>query len=84
MTRPDYVRRLIAEELGQPEAGLPESLPIREAVSDSYALVELVIRLQEETGRHVSGEDMQGVLTVGDLVEIFADDRRKDLTGANQ
>jgi acyl carrier protein len=54
---------------------LPDALPIREAVVDSFALVELVIRLQEETGLQINGDDMRRVESVGDLISVFVDDQ---------
>ena len=74
MRKHDDIRRLVAVELDQPVDSLPDALPIREAVADSYALVELVIRLQEETGLQISGDDMRHVESVGDLISVFADD----------
>lgn len=83
MSERDEIRRLIATELGQPVHSLPDALPIRETVPDSFALVELVIRLQEETGVHINGEDMQGVVSVGDLVGVFVDGSREAVRGTH-
>ncbi|KPK60235.1 MAG: hypothetical protein AMJ59_07280 [Gammaproteobacteria bacterium SG8_31] len=82
MSQRDEIRRLIAAELGQTVHSLPDALPIREAVPDSFALVELVIRLQEETGVHINGDDMRGVVSVGDLVGVFVDGSREAVSGA--
>jgi acyl carrier protein len=73
--KPDDIRRLVAAQLDQPPESLPDALPIREAVVDSFALVELVIRLQEETGLQINGDDMRRVESVGDLISVFVDDQ---------
>jgi acyl carrier protein len=73
--KPDDIRRLVAAQLDQPLDSLPDALPIREAVVDSFALVELVIRLQEETGLQINGDDMRRVESVGDLISVFVDDQ---------
>ncbi|MDH3915700.1 MAG: acyl carrier protein [Chromatiales bacterium] len=75
MRKPDDIRRLVAAQLDQPLDSLPDALPIREAVVDSFALVELVIRLQEETGLQINGDDMRRVESVGDLISVFVDDQ---------
>ncbi|UCC14846.1 MAG: acyl carrier protein [Gammaproteobacteria bacterium] len=75
MRKPDEIRRLVAAQLDQPLDSLPDALPIREAVVDSFALVELVIRLQEETGLQINGDDMRRVESVGDLISVFVDDQ---------
>ena len=74
MIAPERIRTIIAAALGQPIECLPDSLPIGDAVPDSYAWVELVIGLQEEAGVQIGGEDMKTVVTVGDLIEVFARD----------
>ena len=42
-------------------------------VAESFALIETVIRLQEELGVRLVRNDPREVRTVGDLVNVFAD-----------
>ncbi|MHB1544876.1 MAG: acyl carrier protein [Gammaproteobacteria bacterium] len=49
-----------------PNARLHEDLDL-----DSIDAVDLVIKLQEITGRKVSHEDFKGVRTVGDLQRVI-------------
>ncbi|MEO8217376.1 MAG: acyl carrier protein [Acidobacteriota bacterium] len=44
---------------------------------DSFALVELLVRLQEEMQVRVFQEDLREVKTVGDLERVFAARRRE-------
>ena len=72
MSPRERLRADIARELGQAVGALPDALGVRDVVPDSYALVELVLRLQELTGVRLDGEAMSRVVTVGDLLEVFA------------
>ncbi|MGA9852073.1 MAG: acyl carrier protein [Gammaproteobacteria bacterium] len=49
-----------------PEARLNEDLDL-----DSIDAVDLIIKLQELTGRKVSPEDFKGVRTVGDVQRVI-------------
>lgn len=49
-----------------PEARLAEDLDL-----DSIDAVDMIIKLQEITGRKVSPEDFKGVRTVGDVQRII-------------
>ena len=42
---------------------------LSELVHDSFAYVELALTLQEESGVRLSQADLQGIRTVGDLVD---------------
>jgi len=54
----------------------PESLDRNTAIADldvdSFDLVDLLVRLQEELGVRIFQEDLAGVRTVGDLEAVFA------------
>jgi acyl carrier protein len=67
----ERLRAVIARELGQPVDALPDALSVRDAVPDSYALVELVLGLQERTGARIDGETMGEVVSVGDLLDVL-------------
>ena len=45
--------------------------PLRELVHDSFALVEVMVDLQEEFGLQLSQEDFADVVTVGDLTALI-------------
>ena len=66
-TARDTNHRLAAREAGD----VSDALPLRDLVADSFALVELVIALQDELGVRLSHEDLAHVDTVGDLVAVL-------------
>ena len=47
-------------------------LPIRELIVESFALIETVIRLQEDFGVRLTQQDLNDVVTVGDLERLVA------------
>ena len=71
MSDRERLRTVIARELGQQVDALPDALSVRDAVPDSYALVELVLGLQERTGTRIDGETMNHVVSIGDLLDVF-------------
>ena len=50
-------------------------VPVTSLVTDSFALVELSIHLQDETGVLLGHEDFEGVTTVRQLLHLFEMDR---------
>lgn len=62
----------IAEFTGRPAADLSDQTVLIELISESFALVEMMIELQEEFRvRFVAQDDLREVKTVGDLIRIF-------------
>jgi acyl carrier protein len=66
------VRTLIARSLRIPEHEVLEETLIKDLVEDSFALIDLVIDLQEELGVKLRQDDFRTVRTVGDLGCVLA------------
>ena len=49
---------------------IDKDLPIRELIVESFALIETVIRLQEDFGVRLTQQDLNNVVTVGDLEQL--------------
>ncbi len=67
----DQVRLAMATALGVSEKRMPADADLAELVSDSYRLVEMAIELQDDFDVILSQADLNGVTTVGDLVEVI-------------
>lgn len=63
----------VAQFLRLPPARLDAAAPLSSLLPSSFALVELVIRLQEEHRVRLVQEDLRGVVTVGDLARVVAE-----------
>jgi acyl carrier protein len=72
MRAPLQVKQLIAEFVKRDVATLDDGQVLRELVTDSFRLVELVMILQERLDVIVNQEDLAHVRTVGDLTAVFA------------
>ncbi len=64
------VREAIAEFLGRPPAEVAPDAELRDLVEESFVLVELVVELQEIFAIQLHGQDLQGVKTVRQLVDL--------------
>ena len=68
------VRRILAENLSVPEERVtPESRFQEDLDADSLDLVEAVLALEEEFGVSIPEEEMEGVATVGQAIQLVAD-----------
>lgn len=80
----DQLYRGVAEVLGQPRP-VPPDTPIAALPVDSFALVELVIDVQERYGVRFGHDDVRALRTVGDLARLvrarLAGDATVDLAG---
>jgi acyl carrier protein len=71
MTPSIDIKALIAGFLRQPPAAVDEHADLTTLVTDSFALVELAVHLQEETDTLLERDDFEGIRTVGDLITLF-------------
>ena len=71
MATRDKVRDHMASILRQPADRMADATALRALVSDSFALVDMVIELQEEFGVLLVQDDLKGIQTVGDLLALF-------------
>ena len=64
------VKAAIAEFLGRELAEVRPEVELRELVEESFVLVELVVELQEAFGIQLHGRDLEGVKSVGQLLDV--------------
>ncbi len=68
----DKVRQIIAEHLGIDENTITEnSKVIADLGADSLDIVELVMTIEDEFGVTVEEDDLQKIVTVGDIVNLI-------------
>jgi acyl carrier protein len=65
------VKDRMAALLKQPASKLDDNVLLTSLVVESFALIEMVIELQEEFGVRLVQEDLKDVKTVGDLTALF-------------
>ena len=67
------IRRILADEFEVDASKLkPETNLFTELDLDSIDAVDLVVRLQQETGKKVNPEDFRQIRTLGDVVTAVA------------
>ncbi len=49
---------------------IQDDVPLRNLVAESFVLIEIMIELQETYGVIIQQQDMLGIQTVGDLVQL--------------
>ncbi len=64
------IRKILVEEFEVDPAALkPETNLFTELDLDSIDAVDLVVRLQQETGKKVNPEDFKAIRTLGDVTQ---------------
>jgi len=67
------VRKVLAEQLARDESEITPQARFEEDLdADSLDLVEVVLALEEELGIDIPEEEMEGVKTVGQAVDLAA------------
>ena len=66
----DRVLERVAEVLRRPVAMLSMDTELSQLAADSFLLVELVLDLQDEFRVRFDHDDVQGLRTVGDVVDL--------------
>lgn len=69
MQRQD-INTLLARLLKVDVSRVVDTTQLTDLVSDSFILIETVVELQEEIGISLVQEDLDGVKTVGQLVDV--------------
>lgn len=69
---PATVRQRIAETLQLPLAKLADDRLLTDVVRESFAMVEMVIDLQEEFGIRLDQAELKQLKTVADLTALVA------------
>lgn len=62
----------LARALDRPLESISRSTTLTGLDVDSFELVEILVRLQEELNVRIFQEDLHGIETVGDLESLFA------------
>ncbi|HZB03649.1 MAG TPA: acyl carrier protein [Actinomycetota bacterium] len=70
----DRVRKVLVEQLARDESDVTTEARFEEDLdADSLDLVEVVLALEEELGVNIPEEEMEGVKTVGQAVDLVAE-----------
>jgi acyl carrier protein len=68
--RGDRVLDRVAEVLRRPRAMVSMDTELSQRAADSFVLVELVLELQDEFRVRFDHDDVQGLRTVGEVVDL--------------
>ena len=67
------IRKILVEEFElEPAKVVPETRFREDLDFDSIDAVDLLVRLQKQTGIKVSAEDFMSIVTLGDIVDVIA------------
>jgi acyl carrier protein len=70
----DRVRKVLVDQLARDESDVTIEARFEEDLdADSLDLVEVVLALEEELGVNIPEEEMEGVKTVGQAVDLVAE-----------
>lgn len=68
----DKIADMLAEQLGIPKAKITlDSKIVDDLGADSLDVVELLMQLEDATGKTVPDEEVTKIKTVGELVEVI-------------
>lgn len=68
----DKIAKLLAEQLGIPQSKItPESRIVDDLGADSLDVVELLMTLEDETGKTIPDDKVAEIKTVGEIVEVL-------------
>ncbi|MGN0817875.1 MAG: acyl carrier protein [Candidatus Coproplasma sp.] len=68
----EEIAKMLAEQLGIPESKITlESEIIGDLGADSLDVVEMLMTLEDNTGKTIPDDKVSSIKTVGDLVEIL-------------
>ena len=68
----EKVSEMLASQLGVPVAKItPESEIVKDLGADSLDVVELLMTLEEETGITVPDDEVEGIKTVQNIVDMI-------------
>lgn len=68
----DKVAKMLAEQLGIPASKItPESKIVDDLGADSLDVVELLMTLEDETGKTIPDDEVAKIKTVGQIVEVL-------------
>lgn len=68
----DKIAALLSEQLGIPQSKVTlESRIVEDLGADSLDVVELLMQLEDETGKSIPDDKVTAIKTVGDLVTVL-------------
>lgn len=68
----DKIAQMLAEQLGIPQSKItPESRIIDDLGADSLDVVELLMQLEDETGKTIPDDEVSKIKTVGEIVAVI-------------
>ena len=68
----EKIAKMLAEQLGIPQSKItPESRIIDDLGADSLDVVELLMTLEDETGKTIPDDEVAQIKTVGQIVEVL-------------
>lgn len=68
----DKIAEIIAEQLGIPKSKVTlESRIVEDLGADSLDVVELLMQLEDQTGKTIPDEQVPEIKTVGDLIKVL-------------
>lgn len=67
----ESVKQSMSEILKQPVGKLEDEAVLRDLVTDSFVLIDMVIELQDDYDVLLVQDDLKAVKTVGDLVKLL-------------
>jgi acyl carrier protein len=70
---PDVIKDRIARSLHIPRTKLADAALVSDVVTESFAVVEMVIDLQEEFGIRLGQEDLKTLKTIGELTALIVE-----------
>lgn len=69
----EKIRDLIVEQLNVDEDSITMDTAFSDLGADSLDVVELIMAIEEEFDLQIADEDVEGITTVGDVVEYVKD-----------
>ena len=66
----EQIKKMVADNLGVEESKITENASFKDDLgADSLDLFELTMALEDEYGTEIPSEDLEKIVTVGDVVE---------------
>ena len=66
----EQIKKMVADNLGVEESKITENASFKDDLgADSLDLFELTMALEDEYGSEIPSEDLEKIVTVGDVVE---------------
>ena len=75
----EQIKKMVADNLGVEESKITENASFKDDLgADSLDLFELTMALEDEYGIEIPSEDLEKIVTVGDVVEYVNAHKEKE------